>query len=259
MTRPRRPAHGRRAAARRTARSSRTSARSRSASGSDVAGLEVDRRSPSATRTPSSSAIPDDAAAARPAARDACALPGAHERPARPRRRPARRDRRVWERGAGETLASGTSAVAVAAATHGDGEVVVTFPGGDLPCGSRRSCPPDRPGRARRVGAADRRTGQRVTADRCDPLELPGGRGQGRDLTLADGPRLAAADAVLAQRVVQARPSGRSTRSRRPMISAQASWYVPGRELLRPRARDDDRARRHVAAVLDRLGARSRR
>ena len=39
---------------------------------------------------------------------------------------------RVWERGAGETASSGTSAVAVAAATHGDGEVVVRFPGGPL-------------------------------------------------------------------------------------------------------------------------------
>ena len=39
---------------------------------------------------------------------------------------------RVWERGVGETPASGTSAVAVAAATHGDGEVIVHFPGGDL-------------------------------------------------------------------------------------------------------------------------------
>jgi diaminopimelate epimerase len=39
---------------------------------------------------------------------------------------------RVWERGAGETTASGSSAVAVAAATHGEGEVVVHFPGGDL-------------------------------------------------------------------------------------------------------------------------------
>jgi diaminopimelate epimerase len=39
---------------------------------------------------------------------------------------------RVWERGVGETAASGTSAVAVAAATHGDGEVLVRFPGGDL-------------------------------------------------------------------------------------------------------------------------------
>jgi diaminopimelate epimerase len=39
---------------------------------------------------------------------------------------------RVWERGVGETTASGTSAVAVAAATHGDGEVLVHFPGGDL-------------------------------------------------------------------------------------------------------------------------------
>jgi diaminopimelate epimerase len=39
---------------------------------------------------------------------------------------------RVWERGVGETAASGTSAVAVAAATHREGEVVVHFPGGDL-------------------------------------------------------------------------------------------------------------------------------
>jgi len=40
---------------------------------------------------------------------------------------------RVWERGVGETSASGTGAVAVAAATHpGGGEVVVRFPGGDL-------------------------------------------------------------------------------------------------------------------------------
>ena len=39
---------------------------------------------------------------------------------------------RVWERGVGETRASGTSAVAVAAATHGGGTVTVRFPGGDL-------------------------------------------------------------------------------------------------------------------------------
>jgi diaminopimelate epimerase len=39
---------------------------------------------------------------------------------------------RVWERGVGETEASGTSAVAVAAATHREGDVVVHFPGGDL-------------------------------------------------------------------------------------------------------------------------------
>jgi diaminopimelate epimerase len=45
---------------------------------------------------------------------------------------PGRVTARVWERGVGETRASGTSAVAVAAATHGTGEVVVSFPGGDL-------------------------------------------------------------------------------------------------------------------------------
>jgi diaminopimelate epimerase len=39
---------------------------------------------------------------------------------------------RVWERGVGETTASGSSAVAVAAATHADGDVLVHFPGGDL-------------------------------------------------------------------------------------------------------------------------------
>jgi len=39
---------------------------------------------------------------------------------------------RVWERGVGETASSGTSAVAIAAATHGQGEVTVHFPGGDL-------------------------------------------------------------------------------------------------------------------------------
>jgi len=39
---------------------------------------------------------------------------------------------RVWERGVGETTASGSSAVAVAAATHAEGDVLVRFPGGDL-------------------------------------------------------------------------------------------------------------------------------
>ena len=39
---------------------------------------------------------------------------------------------RVWERGVGETASSGTSAIAVAAATHGEGTVLIHFPGGDL-------------------------------------------------------------------------------------------------------------------------------
>jgi diaminopimelate epimerase len=46
--------------------------------------------------------------------------------------RPGEVTARVWERGVGETTASGSSAVAVAAATHVDGEVLVHFPGGDL-------------------------------------------------------------------------------------------------------------------------------
>jgi len=45
---------------------------------------------------------------------------------------PGRVTARVWERGVGETASSGTSAVAVAAATHGEGDVVVRFPGGEL-------------------------------------------------------------------------------------------------------------------------------
>ena len=56
---------------------------------------------------------------------------------------------RVWERGVGETTASGSSAVAVAAATHGEGDVLVHFPGGDL-AGSH----PRRPSDADRAGPA---------------------------------------------------------------------------------------------------------
>jgi diaminopimelate epimerase len=45
---------------------------------------------------------------------------------------PGRVVARIWERGVGETSSSGTSAVAVAAATQGEGETSVTFPGGTL-------------------------------------------------------------------------------------------------------------------------------
>ena len=44
---------------------------------------------------------------------------------------------RVWERGVGETLSSGTSAVAVAAATHGEGDVLGALPGRRPPCPPR--------------------------------------------------------------------------------------------------------------------------
>ena len=56
---------------------------------------------------------------------------------------------RVWERGVGETASSGTSAVAVAAATHGEGDVLVHFPGGDLRVRLRG-------GRALLLGSAER-------------------------------------------------------------------------------------------------------
>ena len=63
---------------------------------------------------------------------------------------PGRVTARVWERGAGETASSGTSAVAVAAATHPDGgEVVVTFPGGELTVRLEE-------GRAHLIGPAER-------------------------------------------------------------------------------------------------------
>ncbi len=45
---------------------------------------------------------------------------------------PGRVTARVWERGVGETRSSGTSAVAVAAATQGEGQTEVSFPGGAL-------------------------------------------------------------------------------------------------------------------------------
>jgi diaminopimelate epimerase len=45
---------------------------------------------------------------------------------------PGRVTARVWERGVGETTSSGTSAVAVAAATQGEGVTSVSFPGGTL-------------------------------------------------------------------------------------------------------------------------------
>jgi diaminopimelate epimerase len=62
---------------------------------------------------------------------------------------PGRVTARVWERGVGETRSSGTSAVAVAAATRGEGEVVVSFPGGDL-------CVLIQDGQARLTGPVER-------------------------------------------------------------------------------------------------------
>jgi diaminopimelate epimerase len=71
---------------------------------------------------------------------------------------------RVWERGVGETQSSGTSAVAVAAATHGNGTVVVHFPGGDLTVRLESGTatligPAERISKRKHSGAADRPTG----------------------------------------------------------------------------------------------------
>jgi diaminopimelate epimerase len=70
---------------------------------------------------------------------------------------PGRVTARVWERGVGETTASGTSAVAVAAATHGDGDVFIRFPGGELRVRLRDGC-------ATLIGPAERVPDQTGTA-----------------------------------------------------------------------------------------------
>jgi diaminopimelate epimerase len=75
--------------------------------------------------------------------------------------RPGEVTARVWERGVGETAASGTSAVAVAAATHGDGEVLVHFPGGDLRVRLRD-------GRATLIGPAEPVTETGPSGDEAD-------------------------------------------------------------------------------------------
>ena len=75
---------------------------------------------------------PDTIIEVGPLPRDAPAVSRPHERAGRTHRRPGEVTARVWERGVGETASSGTSAVAVAAATHGEGDVLVHFPGGDL-------------------------------------------------------------------------------------------------------------------------------
>ena len=127
---------------------------------------------------------------------------------------------RVWERGVGETTASGSSAVAVAAATHGEGEVLVHFPGGDLRVRLRD-------GRATLIG--------------------PGWSRAERQLELR-------ADLELAQHVVERRLQV-GLRVALADDQRAADLERAGGELLRARAGHDDGVRRHVAAVLDRLGA----
>ena len=91
-----------------------------------------DRRSTSATRTRSSSATRTTCRGSGRCSRRIRASRSGRTCRSRASTGPARVTARVWERGVGETSASGTSAVAVAAATHGDGDVVVSFPGGEL-------------------------------------------------------------------------------------------------------------------------------
>ena len=78
---------------------------------------------------------------ARSAAGAPSALPEPHQRAARAgaRRTPLRIE--IWERGAGYTLASGSSSCAAAAASvrlgHCSGDVTVSMPGGNLSIGGR--------------------------------------------------------------------------------------------------------------------------
>ena len=97
-------------------------------------------------------ARPRRAPAPRPARRDARALPGAHQRPARPRGRDTRSRRRRLGARRGETLSSGTSAVAASAAAVANGwcesPVTVHLAGGNLRSSSLG-------GRARLTGPAE--------------------------------------------------------------------------------------------------------
>ena len=104
---PRRAARGARAHARRTASSSRTWGGSSVGEPEEVAGIRLHRRSTSATRTPSSTGDPARPAAHRAAARDARALPAAHERAGRPPRRPGRSRRASGSAARGRPASSG--------------------------------------------------------------------------------------------------------------------------------------------------------
>ena len=118
---------------------------------------------------------------------------------------------RVWERGVGETSSSGTSAVAVAAATHGEGDV-------------RRALPGRRPARAARgrPGAADRPSAERATQwpNLAQPISYSRS-------SVVRGRRL--------HRVRGAMPLDCAERS--PMISAQPSQLADVRRPGTPSAR----------------------
>ena len=136
----------------------------------------------------------------------------------------------VWERGAGETSASGSSAVAVASAAIANGwcesPVTVQMPGGEL----------------------------RVELDEENRLTLVG---PAEEICVGEARRLDG-ELELAEHVVQAQLL--VVRLLAPADDQRAGELVgAGRELLRPRPRHDDGARRHGAAVLDRLRRRSRR
>ena len=143
--------------------------------------------------------------AARPAARDPCALPDRTNVQVARVDGPGDVTARVWERGVGETTASGSSAVAVAAATHGDGDVVVHFPGGDLrcACGTGRAGSPGPPS---------------PSSDRYAPISYS------RSTSLSD----------VFRSVGSLRP---------PMISAQPSWNVPAGNSFGRVPGHDDRVR----------------
>ena len=124
---------------------------------------------------------------------------------------------RAWGRRAHRAA----SAVAVAAATHGDGEVLVHFPGGDL-----------------RVRLAEGRAWLTGPAEPLDSVDQV---------------------AISNSRRTSFSASGRGDSSRQPTISGVGKPYVPAGKLALPHAGHDDGARRHDAAMLDRLRRRSRR
>ena len=185
VDRPRRPARGARAHARRTASSSRTSARSSSGEPEELEGI---RFTPVDVGNPACGRRGRPGRARRASARCSRRTRGSRTGRTSRSRGASTRDTieaRVWERGVGETGASGTSAVAIVAA-FGGGAATVRFPGGDLHVrfeGGRAQLDRarERPTRRRRVYREGMKTRLVLVCRRCVLIALPAGPGAGRD------------------------------------------------------------------------------
>ena len=156
----------------------------------------------------------------------------------------------VWERGAGETSASGSSSVAAAAVAveRGwcDSPVTVHLPGGICRCGWRTG----------RRGSPARPSGLPGARRLSNPgvrLKPDSARRRMSTFSRTSGLRPSDGDLELAQDVVERRLQiGRCAALTDDQRARQA--VGAGRELLLADAGQNDLAGRHLAAVLDRLG-----